>query len=57
MTSFAQQCALVLDMATATTLEKDMVEVDLTIMQAIALNPDIVKALTEEVNKLQNNKS
>jgi hypothetical protein len=44
-------------MATATTLEKDMVEVDLTIMQAIALNPDIVKALTEEVNKLQNNKS
>lgn len=55
-TRFCGKCGFPLKEDASGTLEKEKSELDMLLMKAIASNPSILSALSEELNKIQNNK-
>jgi integrase len=53
---YCGKCGLPLKEEVKKKIEKDMAEIDIAFMQAVASNPKILEIFTEELNKLQNNK-
>ena len=53
---YCKNCSMILDQITAMNLEKDKIDIDMAVMQAIAMNPAILNEITERISKLQNNK-
>jgi Site-specific recombinase XerD len=55
--AYCGKCGLPLKDDTLEKYEKDMAEIDLEIMKAVAANPKVIEALAAELNKIQNNKT
>jgi integrase/recombinase XerD len=53
---YCKNCSMILDHVTAMNLEKDKVDIDLAVMQAISMNPNVLNELKKRIEALQNNK-
>lgn len=53
---YCKSCSLILDQMTAVDYEKDMVEIDMEIMKAITLDPQVLTILAEKMEKYRQNK-
>lgn len=50
---YCKGCSLILDQATALNMEKEKEDIDMAVMEAIALNPAVLQDLAERIHKLQ----